>query len=320
MKVIAFYTPTLNFRGTCVAIVDYATYNEKLLLNKSIIITNQCNKHDDIAVEWITKLFNVIYIEHVNTNTLDDVLISNNCDVLYCIKYGKNDGIYSNKVKTIIHCVFNMSEPHGDVYIGVSKSLCKKFNSKEYLGHIVKRVNTDTKKNLRTQLNIPLDALVIGRHGGIDTFNVEFAKQFISKIIRNNNNIYFLFINAPIWDVHPQLIYLQPTTSIEFKNKFIKTCDAMIVPESLGHSFGLSISEFCMFKKPIICYLNRRNRNVYWNDNHINELGNEGLYFSNELELSLIINNFNMFKNIIPYKAYRKYTPERVMSLFNRYL
>ena len=311
---IAFYTPDLNFRGTCVAIVSYATYNEKILGNKSIIMTHGITSDTtNIAKEYIENLFSIIYIKEKNVTSLilDNILSSNNCDLLYCIKYGKNDGIYSNKVKTIVHCVFDMSEKHGDVYIAVSKSLANKYNSNLYLPHIVDMKN-DSVQDLRSELSIPLDVIVIGRYGGIDTFNVEFVKQYISDIVRRNNNIYFLFMNCSIWDNHKQIINLEPTVSIEFKQRFISTCDAMIVPESLGHTFGLSIAEFTVYNKSIICF----NDGKLWNDNHVKELKNEAIYFSNILELAVIIENFNIFKNIKPFNAYKQYSPNNVMNIF----
>ena len=50
--IIAFYTPTIDIRGTCVAIYDYAHYNEVLLGNTSVIITSDvkqiCNINDPV--------------------------------------------------------------------------------------------------------------------------------------------------------------------------------------------------------------------------------------------------------------------------------
>ena len=41
MVKIAFYSKSLNVRGTCTAIFDYAHYNEILLNNESIIISKK---------------------------------------------------------------------------------------------------------------------------------------------------------------------------------------------------------------------------------------------------------------------------------------
>src|SRR5690606_1716942 len=100
----------------------------------------------------------------------------------------------------------------------------------------------------------PNNAIVFGRHGGIDTFNLQFCKSLISQIVREYPLIYFVFLNALAWDSHPNIIILPPTTDLDEKRKFICTCDAMIVPETLGHTFGMSVAEFSIHNKPVLCY------------------------------------------------------------------
>lgn len=314
--IIAFHTPNLNFRGSCVALRNYALYNETLLNNKSIIITNYNSINDDeIAFKWFHKRFPIF--QYIDINDLEKILQTNNCDILYCIKYGNNDGIYSKYIKTVIHCVFDMSEPHGDIYAGVSKTLSTKFGSKCFVPHIVDQ-NKHNKKYcrhyFRKKFNIQSNHIVFGRHGGIDTFNLEFAKKIISKIVRTYKHIYFIFINAPIWDTHPQIIYLPPTTDSNEKLYFISACDAMIVPETMGHTFGLSIGEFSVNNKPVICY-----NGLVWNTCHLDILGDKGIYFNTEDKLYDILTTFNPEK----YKdkdlnAYKDFTPEKVMKQFKQ--
>jgi hypothetical protein len=308
---IAFYTPNINFRGSCVALRDYALYNEILLHNRSIIISDYNQKHtnDEIAFSWLSRRFPIFFSRSLQD--LDDILIREQCDILYCIKYGIDDGIYSTRIKTAIHCVFDMSQPHGNVFAGVSKSLADKFNCDTFVPHMISLIPTNG-ENLRREFSIPNDANVFGRHGGIDTFNLEFTKIIISKIVRESSNIYFVFMNAPVWDNHPQIIYLPATTDIDEKKKFIRTCDAMIVPETMGHTFGLSIAEFSVYNKPVICY-----NGPVWNTSHIDILGDKGIYFKTADELYNILNNFESKDyNNVDINAYRDYTPENVMRKF----
>ena len=50
--------------------------------------------------------------------------------------------------------------------------------------------------NLRNKLNIPEKALVIGRHGGNTTFNIEYVHECIKETINHCEDIYFLFLNS----------------------------------------------------------------------------------------------------------------------------
>jgi hypothetical protein len=298
--IVAFFTPNLNFRGSCVALYNYALYNETLLGNKSIIITDPSQRspsEDDLAFKWISNRFQI-------STRLDTI-----CDIFYCIKYGKNDGVVHPTAKTVVHCVFDMSEPHGDVYAGVSRSLALKFKSDKFVPHMV--LPPPETGNLRKELGIRETDTVFGRHGGQDTFNLQFAKEIISAIVRYRDDIYFVFLNAPEWDSHPQIIYHGPTTDRVEKQKFINTCDAMIVPETMGHTFGMSVAEFSVSNKPVICY-----NGPVWNTAHIDILGDKGIYFDNPGDFCRILNTFSTKEIRTDLNAYRDYTPEKVMAQF----
>ncbi len=309
--IIAFHTPTITYRGTCVALFDYATYNESYLHNKSIVITdyNKRSEYDNIAFKWISDRFPIFLYETIDQ--MEEILAKHNVDMLYCIKYGINDGVYSRRVKTVVHCVFDMSQPHENVYAGVSISLARKFDSTVYVPHMI-NLDPTLGESLRERLHIPKDAIVFGRHGGFDTFNVDFCKETISKIVRERSDIYFIFMVAKVFDVHPQLLYLDETVNMEDKKRFIRTCDAMIVCEHLGHSFGIACGMFSVYNKPIIAYA----RDV-WNTAHIDILQDKGLYFFTQDEFYELVVTFCPFyykdKDL---NAYREYTPKKVMKQF----
>lgn len=314
MPTIAFFTQNINFRGTCVALRDYALYNESLLGNRSIIITDYSQSHtnDAIAFKWIVNRFPLFICNH--TDSLDDILLNNSVDILYVIKYGHKDGVGDHNVpsvKTVIHCVFDMSQPHGDVYAGVSKSLANKFGSTLFVPHMISMTPT-LGDDMRETLGIPDDAIVFGRHGGKDTFNLEWAKHVFSKIVRERPDIYFVFLNANVFDNHPQIITLEP--SIYNKERFIRTCDAMVVPETLGHTGGIAIMEMSVYNKPVICY----NRNV-WNTAHIDTLGSKGIFFDTPDSLYALLTTFTKSEyEGKDWNAYRAYNPVDVMKQFKK--
>lgn len=311
---IAFYTPHLTFRGSCVALKDYAHYNETLLNNHSLITTPKLHSqsssdNNECAYDWFKNRFPIYFYDSLDQ--LEEYLLQNKYDLIYCIKHGQLDEIQFHTIPYVVHCVFDMSCPHGNVYAGVSQQLARKFNSDLYVPHMVSLTSINLMGDLRDSLNIPNDAIVFGRYGGIDTFNLIWAMEVMSLVVERNPNIYFLFMNTPQWILlsHPQIIHIPPISNCQYKKRFIQSCDAMIVPETLGHTFGLSIAEFQVFHKPIICF----NGNV-WNTSHLEVLGEEGFYFKTPVELYTLLTTWK--KGIKSKNMYSEYTPNKVIQLF----
>lgn len=320
---IAFHDTHIGIRGTSVALYDYAYYNEEILKNKSIIIVPSIEKNsenDILGFEKFSKRFQIfIYNNH---EELENILKKEKCDILYCIKYGKNDNIISKKIKTVIHCVFDMSDKHGDVYAGVSKTLAEKYNQNLYVPHMIGlKVQYE---NYREKLNISQNSIVFGRYGGLDTMNLDFCWRAIENILKNFDNIYFLFMNTPKKFEHEKIIYLPKTSKDIEKSKFIQTCDAYIECGSMGHTFGLSIGEFSIHNKPIIAYLGNKINYVdgtknLWNNAHIEILGDRGIYFRDEKEFFHILTTFDPKKyEKMNLNCYEEYSPENVMEIFKK--
>jgi hypothetical protein len=171
--------------------------------------------------------------------------------------------------------------------------------------------------NLRKQLNIPETAIVFGRYGGLDTFNIRFCINIIIWCVNTRRDMYFLFINTVDFYKHPQIFYLPKITSEQDKNMFIQTCDAHLECGTLGHSFGLAIAENSVNNKPIIAY--RPDPNTLWNTAHLEILGANGLYFKDEDEFKNILEKFKPsdYKNR-DMNFYKDYTPEKVMEIFKK--
>lgn len=328
MVKIAFHDMSLSVRGSSVAIYDYAHYNETILLNSSIIVIPYSeSKIDPIISQKFSSRFPLFFYK--TRDELENILTRENCDILYCIKYGKNDGIKSEKIKTAIHCVFDMSEPHGDIYAGVSETLAKKFNRPLYVPHIISLEKSKKGENWRQALGIPEEAVVFGRYGGVDTMDLTFCWRAIELILDTNKNIYFLFSNTPQMILHPNIKYMPKVITDEEKNRFIHTCDAYIECGRIGHTFGITIGEFSINNKPIIAYKGypivfrhshgnvKINGNI-WTGAHIDILSDKGIYYKDEREFYNIMNEFKKedYKNK-DLNAYKEYTPERVMKQFH---
>ena len=307
---IGFNTPLLDVRGTCVSLYDYAHYNEVHLGNVSVVLTPKDADHDDMAYRKFSNRFNVVM--YSDLADMDRLLQEHGCDILYSIKYGKNDGILSKVVKNAVHCVFDLSEPHGDAYAAVSSTLAAKFGHPDHVPHMVGLRPSRLRDNMRKQLGIPEDARVFGRHGGRDTFDLDVAKNAIKRAVRDHSDIYFLFVNTPVFDSHPRILFMDKIVDMDEKNRFICSCDAMIHAQSLGETFGLSIGEFSVNNKPIVTY-----GGPVWNDNYKKILKDGAIYYHDEEECYQAITLFRPEDHANnDNNCYRDFTPEKVMRIF----
>lgn len=316
---IAFLESFLNIRGTTVSLYDYAHFSETILGHESIILTEPFENrswHPDSSIrihEKFTDRFPVIYFN--SHQDIQEVINRENVDILYIIKSGKRDGRLDEfeNVKTIIHCVFEPVEPHGDCYCVISKYLNLRYRTHfPVLPHIVNLPNHS--ENYREELGIPMDAIVFGRYGGITEFDLPEVQNAVRRISKENPKIYFLFMNTkPFTEVCENILYMDRTTDFYLKTKFINTCDAMIYGRKMGESFGLAIGEFSSKNKPIIAP-------TYADDTmHQMILQKNAIWFEDEEDCCEKLRSFEVDVSR-DWNMYREYSPENVMMQFSRIL
>lgn len=316
-KVIAFHPHHFSERGTSVAVYDYAHYNETLLNNKSIIIYQ--NNHP-FTHPLVKKNFESRFkcIGYNNPKEIENIIDEEQINVFYNI-VGERVQLPVFDCLNVTHSVFKNIPLHGDIHIAISEEVSKTL---KVVPHIVSS-NLDEinpkRDNLREELRIPFDAIVIGRHGGKNSFDIQYVKETIINLVLNYENIWFLFLNTNIFYNHPRIIHIDTVVSLYEKNKFILTCDAMIHASILGETFGLAIAEFSVCNKPIIT------------TNIISDIGSRmHLKILNHLALiyydvDSLTNYIIKIKFIIESKkdipnywnAYEQYSPEKVMKIFN---
>lgn len=311
MYTVAFYPSQLDLRGACVALYDYADHNERILRNKSVIVLKRgANVHPMIGVKFWRR-FEIRWHEE---NKLDDVL--QDCQFFYAISYGRiGDVPQSSIAKNLVHCVFDLSQPHGHVYTAVSSQLAEKFGWNTYVPHMVNfKPTLYPEDNLRLQLGIPKDAIVFARHGGYDTFDLQFVYDAIRRTVMTHTDRYFVFCGTHRFFEHPRIIHVGDISHFDEKNRFIATADAMIHAQSLGETFGLSIAEFSVNNKPIVTFGGQ-----VWNDMYKHILGDKALYYYDEESCYNILSTFNPSEyRERDMNCYREYTPEKVMSKFEQ--
>jgi len=98
------------------------------------------------------------------------------------------------------------------------------------------------------------------------------------------------------------------------------SCDAMLHARSGGETFGLAVAEFSIKNKPIITWGPGQNiiAGRYYDDAHLDMLGDKAIVYSNADELHNILMNFDT--TIMSTKKWdmysESYSPEVVMRNF----
>jgi len=315
MKTVAFLSNKLTLRGTEVAIYDYAHYNETLLGNKSVMITRDYEriKHefdvDKQAYDKFKERFDVFYYN--SQPDIDKIVLEHKITHIFIIKAGQNDGLFSNHCININHCVFNITQPHGDVYTPIGETINKRFG-KNYpvTPHIVRLPDCD--ENLRSELGIPEHAIVFGRYGGKETFDIRYVHEAIRNIVQTRDDVYFLFMNTHPFYQHKNIIHLPGTTDMIFKRKFINTCDALLHARVDGETFGLTCGEFSICKKPVITYGGSIDRE------HLLILKDKAVIYNTPEEVLDILQTFTKGKYDVSENGYMFYTPENVMAILDK--
>ncbi|HBV16913.1 glycosyltransferase [Chryseobacterium carnipullorum] len=316
MKIL-FHENELNYRGTSIALYDYADFNERYLGNESLIVYDKNSKtNHPLGIEKFTKRFNVF--GYSDFKEVDDLINKNNIDLFYAIKNGDIDHIETRECKTVVHSVFKHFEPHGDVYAYVSEWLSQEMTGSKYpfVPHMV-NFEAETDQDLRKDLNIPPNAKVYGYYGGNASFNILFAQQTIEKIASRYKDIYFIFMGVDAfvkkrwWKSAPSnIIFLPPSSDVMMKQKFINTCSALLHARERGETFGITVAEFAIKGKPVIAFANPPEKA------HINHLGERAYYYSDDRELRDIILDSDL--TISAEKEFQKFLPHPVMDTFKQ--
>ncbi len=118
---------------------------------------------------------------------------------------------------------------------------------------------------MRSELKISEKAFVICRHGGMQTFDLPFVHHAVFDLLAKYSatQLEFIFLGTQVFEnrdktvksnAHPQIHHLGTNTSIEYKENFIASCDAMLHARHGGETFGLAVAEFSIRNKPVITF------------------------------------------------------------------
>ena len=316
---LAFWTNQMCERGTEVALYDYADHAERQLGLTSWVVHPPGGF--DGCVQKFQRRFGERCVE-LDFHQVGPYLKQNGIGKLYIIKEGTpfcpDVRMLPRSVRALVHCVFHADQPHGDVYAKISPCVN---GSTPVVPHIV-RPRDPYGPDLRNELGIPSDAIVFGRHGGRETFSIDFARLAVVEVAKAHpRNIYFVFLNTyPLHETSPNIIYLDRTSDQERVSMFIRTCDAMLHARDGGETFGLACAEFSVHNKPVLTSSTHDDHGT--GRMHLDVLGakdtTRDFFYRDKESLIKLLTSFKREKQSVDYNAYRAFEPPKVMATFEK--
>lgn len=313
MKVL-FHTNTLNYRGTTVAVADYARYNQEILGNESLIMYNESLGFSEKdmgselqVVENLSKEFQVV--GYGSIEIMQDRINELAPDVNYFIRSGQKEHLPTSH-KNVVHSVFQYYDPHGDQYAYISKWLSNEMSQGKvpYVPHIV-NLPTPT-GSYRKALGISEDKIVVGRLGGYYTFDIPEVKKYIERLVQENDRFVFMFVGTQPFIDHPNVKFVNEIQDLQKKSNFINSCDCMLHARQRGESFGLAIAEFLSLNKPVLAWNGGHDRN------HIEMLKGTGLLYDTVEDIDKILHNIKDYKEDYTIRV-EEFKPNNVMKKFS---
>lgn len=320
---IAFHSSYLGFRGTEVALMDYAWGSQEFLGNQSLFLLpwrEGVESHPVLRLMQKTAPLRL----YRTADEREAILREERVDFFYCVKNGLNDGVFSRVFPTGIHAIFCESEFHGDIYAYVSRWLSRvmAYEQASWVPHMVRLAPGEA--GLRTELGIPESATVFGRHGGEDSFDIPWVQQMVVRTAQEQPETWFLFMNTRTFsgaDRLPNIRFLPASADPLRKRQFLNSCNAMLHGRMRGETFGLACLEFAMAGRPVLTFASSPEQA------HLEILGNAAVPYHSAHELRGLLRHPASFGGLPPSgvqgtekgrmaENFQPYQPEAVMRKF----
>ena len=308
MKIL-FHTGQLNFRGTGVAVRDYARYNQEILGNESVISYNSDSGpgSDGENLPHVIEMFSKEFeLRPVVKYEYDQVC--KDIDLAYFLR-GGDIAPLPTVTQGVVHSVFPRKPAYGHRFAYISEWLSQYMSNGEtpWVPHMINL--PEPTEDYREYLGISKDKIVIGRYGGFHTFDLPFVHQAIIDIVSTRNDIVFLLVHTQRFYDHPNIIYLDPIIDLQSKSNFINTCNAFIHARSHGESFGLAVAEPLWFNKPVLSWAGGADQH------HVEILKNTNCLYSDGNDLKNKILNLKSFDKEY-HTLVSRFSPELVIQQF----
>jgi hypothetical protein len=313
MKIL-FQTDILNYRGSTVAIADYARYNQLILGNESVICYDAAKPWTlDVGTEPevvanMQREFNVVAYNDISE--LQTIIDREKIDLLY-----NGNGFIPTNCPVVMHEVWQRHEvkPEYHEYAYISEWLASAMNAqyndnRPYVPHIV--TLPEPTGNLREELGIRPEQTVIGRIGGFLTFDLPFVMQAIADIVTQREDFVFVFAGTRVWGEHPNIKYIPSFNDPQRKANFFNTCDATLHARSNGESFGLAVAESLYMNRPVLAWTGGGDQN------HTLMLKDSGLIYTPDTISDKLL-HVRDYANVEDWrKRVEQFAPDQVMNKF----
>lgn len=323
---VAFCVNQLDYRGTEDQHYNYALLNEEILGNQSFIFVSwTARQHPGVVAKFAQRfpIYQYMDISHFNQLMKDHKI-----DVAYFLRGGAIEEWLPEKVPACIHFVFSADVKYGAAYAAISEYVSNNDVMIPVVHHVTLMNYVSESGNMREELNLPKDAVVIGRYGSSDTFTLPIARQAILKALDLRPNLYFLAMNTDHFGDHPRLLYLPQQIQMNQKKRFIQTCDGYLHGRIDAETFGLAIMEFAICGKPIFTFDYSTPEYLNKSSYHVTVLkqdlyGGDKWIFQTEEEAVQLLLHFDPSKDVSEeYKTkniyFTKFHPEIVMQQWKR--
>ncbi|MEO1329950.1 MAG: hypothetical protein AAFW46_09830 [Pseudomonadota bacterium] len=117
---------------------------------------------------------------------------------------------------------------------------------------------------MRERCGAPADALLLGRLGGFEEFDLEFAQAAVREALERRSDLWFAFVNTKPFVEHPRAAFLPPIAALQEKADFFSACDASIHARRRGESFGNAIAESLAMDRAVLAWEGGLDRNHVW--------------------------------------------------------
>jgi hypothetical protein len=319
----------------------------KNILGIDSVLTYGANTpHNNFRVLHSLKQEGIPLFAYSNLEDLHQFAKSGGFTHAYILKAGFYDGQWVRGVKNCVHSVFNVLQPHGDVFAYVSEWLFKAQFSKTtipwpedhfraiqeqsgnpyfpslsqpigWVPHIVNPPESKNSVGFRERLGIPRGAKVIGRIGGRTTFDDPAAHEAVKQILAERKDVFAVFVNTNRFYESDRTIYVDEYISEDDKADFFSNCDVTINGRLGGESFGFSVCESLFYGVP--CLAPALVRNPCMDAHHVEILSESGLLYEGQADLKVKIQSaLDSQADRDSFQAFvKKFSPSHVISQFH---